>query len=310
MLRQLHRIFQTGQQQTPRPPAETSFSIVTPVFNGRAFLDETILSIVTQAGPFKIRYHVQDGGSSDGTLELLKRWSDRLCGDFPIVCAGVEFSYTSTPDAGLYDAVNKGFDRAGPSDFMSWLNSDDRYEPGAFASVAQIFQKFSDVHWVGSRPVLMAEAGTPGELVDIRPFPRRAIAAAIFEGRYSPFFLQQEGMFWRAELWNRVGGLNDQMRLAGDFDLWRRFAQDTDLVMADALLGCFRVRQGQLSSSIGDYHKEIDDNLTPEEKAQRSEVAEAFRAATTPKAVGAAGFHCRFAVNRVFAGGWHIVERP
>ncbi len=305
----LRQLFGAGAQP-PRPPAQASFSIVTPVINGQSFLDETILSIVTQAGPFSIRYHVQDGGSIDGTLDILERWSKRLSDDFPIVCSGIEFSYASGADAGLYDAVNKGFGRTGLGDFMSWINADDRYQPGAFASVAQIFQKFGDAHWVGSRPVLMSEAGAQGELVDLRNFPQKAIAAAIFEGRFSPWFLQQEGMFWRSGLWKKVDGVNGQMRLAGDFDLWRRFAQHVDFVMADALLGIFRVREGQLSASIDKYHKEIDDHLTPAAMALRSEVSQAFGAATTPEAVRAGGFACRFAINRVFAGGWHIVERP
>ena len=144
--------------QTEQPPLRPTFSIITPVFNGRTFLDEAILSVVTQAGPFSIRYHVQDGGSSDGTLEALERWSERLSRDFPIVCNDVEFSYASAKDGGPYDAVNKGFGRIGDGDFMSWINADDRYQPGAFASVAQIFQKFSDVSWIASRPVLMSES--------------------------------------------------------------------------------------------------------------------------------------------------------
>jgi hypothetical protein len=103
--------------------------------------------------------------------------------------------------------------------------------------------------------------------------------------------------------------VNGAMRLAGDFDLWRRFAQHADLVMTDALLGVFRVREGQLSASIERYHKEIDDVLSAEEKARRREMAEAFRAATTPEAVREAGFACRAAVNVIFAGGWHLVEQ-
>ncbi len=306
-------LFSRLRQSKLRPerqmPPVLSFSIVTPVFNGREFLDETILSVVSQSGPFKIRYHVQDGGSSDGTLDVLQRWSKLLSGDFPVLCKGVEFSYASEKDAGLYDAVNKAFARCGPGDVMSWINSDDRYEPGAFASAAQIFQKFDDVHWVGGRPVLVSESGAQGQLVDLRGFPRKAIAAGIFEGRFAPFFLQQEGMFWRHELWSKVGGLDGRLRLAGDFDLWRKFARHADFVMADALFGCFRVREGQLSGTIEDYHKEIDGTFSPEEKATRVKISELFRVASSAEAIRAGGFSSRFAENRVFAGGWHIVER-
>jgi glycosyltransferase involved in cell wall biosynthesis len=306
----LNRLCSHSPREERNLPEVATFAVATPVFNGRAFLDETIFSVVTQAGPFKIRYHVQDGGSTDGTLDLLRRWSDRLSGDFPVLCAGVEFSHASELDTGLYDAINKAFARCGPGDVMSWMNSDDRYEPGAFASVEQIFHKFGDVRWLGGRPVLLSESGAQGQLVDLRGFPRPAIAAGIFDGRFAPFFLQQEGMFWRSELWHKTGGLNSRLRLAGDFDLWRRFARHSDFVMADALLGCFRVREGQLSATIESYRQEIDALLTPAECAARLKVAELFRVASTPDRVRAEGFQARFAENRVFAGGWHIVKRP
>ena len=74
------------------PAPKTRFSIVTPVFNGARFLDETILSVVSQAGPFTLGYHVQDGGSTDGTVEKLAAWKERLADGFPVLCEGLEFS--------------------------------------------------------------------------------------------------------------------------------------------------------------------------------------------------------------------------
>ncbi|HEX7200750.1 MAG TPA: glycosyltransferase, partial [Dongiaceae bacterium] len=91
------------------PASKTRFSIVTPVFNGARFLDETILSVVSQAGPFTLSYHVQDGGSTDGTVEKLAAWKERLADGFPVLCGGLEFSYASAPDGGLYDAIRRGF---------------------------------------------------------------------------------------------------------------------------------------------------------------------------------------------------------
>ena len=80
------------------------FSIVTPVLNGEEFLDRSILSVVSQEGPFTIRYHVQDGGSKDRTLEILAAWQTRLARDFPLFCEGIECA----PDRGAHDAVNRG----------------------------------------------------------------------------------------------------------------------------------------------------------------------------------------------------------
>src|SRR5689334_17634158 len=96
------------------------FAIVTPCFNGARFIDETIMSVVAQAGPFSIRYHVQDGGSNDATLDKLARWRRRLDGDFPVLCRGVEFSYASAADRGMYDAIDASFAQCGEADAMAW----------------------------------------------------------------------------------------------------------------------------------------------------------------------------------------------
>jgi glycosyltransferase involved in cell wall biosynthesis len=290
--------------------APPDLAIVTPVVNGLPFIDETIAGVVGQAGDFTIRYHVKDGGSADGTVDRLQKWAKWLSDDFPIMCRGVTFSYASKPDNGLYEAVNEGFRECGPAKYMSWINADDRYEPGAFASAVEIFEKFPDVDWLGGRPVLMSESGCTGKVVDLRGFPRKAIRARIFDGRFSPFFLQQEGMFWRTSLWQKVGPLKADMRLAGDFDLWTRFAEHADFVVADAFLGTFRVRAGQLSVAIDRYHQEIDRALSVEAAAHRAEIANAYRDAVTVDAILAAGLEWRIAQNRVFADGWHIATLP
>ncbi len=252
------------------------FNIVTPVLNGEKFLDETIFSVVSQAGPFTIRYHVQDGGSTDATLKILSAWQARLAGEFPICCDGIEFSYASAPDKGLYDAVNRGFAACGEADVMAWINADDRYQPGAFTTVAEAFAGFPDIDWVTGRPTVINEVGAVLHISPLIPFPRQAIAAGIFEGRFAVPFIQQEGTFWRPRLWEKVGGLDSKFRLAGDFDLWRRFARQTDLVIIDTILGCFRFRAGQLSNDKSKYHAEVDASLSPDEMIIRSRAAKRY----------------------------------
>ena len=138
-----------------------------------------------QAGPFTVRYHIQDGGSKDGTLDLLAAWKDRLARGFPVGCEGVEFSFASAPDRGLYDAVNRGFAGCGDSDAMGWINADDRFEPGAFATVEEIFRNYPDIDWLTGRTTLIDEVGTILVLSPITPFPRKAIEAGIFDGRFA-----------------------------------------------------------------------------------------------------------------------------
>ncbi|SFK10924.1 glycosyltransferase [Methylocapsa palsarum] len=274
------------------------FTIVTPVLNGERFINETILSVVGQAGDFTIRYHVQDAGSTDSTLKLLAAWQHRLANDFPLNCAGIEFSFASAPDRGLYDGVNRGFAACGDADAMAWINADDRYEAGAFATVAQIFKGHPDIDWVMGRPTTINEGG---EMLDISPltaFPRECIAAGIFDGRFARPFIQQEGTFWRPELWKKTGGLDANFRFAGDFDLWRRFAARSDLVVVNAILGCFRFRSGQLSSDMTRYREEIDSSLSPREKETRSRASTRY---------AKAGFSYRI-LRRHYDGPW-ICER-
>jgi glycosyltransferase involved in cell wall biosynthesis len=254
------------------------FAIVTPVFNGEKFLDQTILSVVSQAGPFTIRYHVQDGGSKDRTLEILAAWKSRLARDFPVFCEGIEFSFASAPDRGLYDAVNRGFAACAyaNADAMAWIGSDDRFEPGAFATVGEIFRDFPDIEWLTGRPTVIYESGALANISSIIPFPRKAIAAGIFDGRFAHTCIEQEATFWRPRLWQKAGGVDPNFRLAGDFDLWRRFARQTDLVIVDTILGCFRMRGGQLSADMARYHAEIDASLSPAEIEIRAQAAKTY----------------------------------
>ncbi len=129
------------------------FCIVTPCLNAARFIDETIFSVLSQAGPFRVRYHVQDGGSTDGTLEKLDRWRRLVEAGLPSCCDEIEFTFASEKDDGLYDAVNRGFAACGEGDVLSWINADDRYQPAAFVAVAEVLHRFHNVRWVtGAAP--------------------------------------------------------------------------------------------------------------------------------------------------------------
>jgi glycosyltransferase involved in cell wall biosynthesis len=255
------------------------FSITTPVLNGRKFIDQTILSVVSQTGPFSIRYHIQDGGSNDGTLDLLAAWKLRLAHEFPVGCEGIEFSFASAPDQSLYEGVSNGFSACGDSDVMAWINSDDRFEGGAFATVYDVFSRYVDVKWVTGRPTVINECGEILDIMPLIPFPQEAVAAGIFDNRFAHAFIQQEGTFWRPSLWKTAGGLNRRYRLAGDFDLWRRFATHAELVICNTILGCFRFRQGQLSSDMTAYYREVDSSLSGDETKIRARVSKRYASA-------------------------------
>ena len=232
-------------------------SIVTPSFGRLDFLEETISSVINQSGPFRLQYIVQDGGSGREIIDVYERWSKRLkTGAQPVRCEGVEFSWHVERDHGVYDAVSRGFARA-DGDVLAWLNTDDIYHHGALNTVARAFAGFPDVDWLTGEQTLIDETGS---VVTISTFPASYSRHFLQRGFYqssnaaSGFpFVQQESTFWRSDLWRDSGGFPDTRALASDYQLWRRFAERTDLVKIHTILGALRMHCGQLSGNAVAY---------------------------------------------------------
>lgn len=240
--------------------------VITPSFNSGEFINETIFSVVSQRGEFRLRYHVQDGGSSDDTVEILRQWEERLNHGNPFGGADVEFSWQSLPDGGMYDALNRGFSHvlsqinAGSviNPILTWINADDILLPNALRTVCDYFSQNHWAQWVTGVSTIMAESGS---IADTSPSPRgfsqAALAAGEHDGRRFPF-VQQEGTFFRHSLWSLAGGLSQNFRLAGDWDLWRRFAAHAELIKLRCALAVHRRHSAQLSASMSRYYNEVD----------------------------------------------------
>ena len=236
------------------------FLVVTPSFNSEQYIDDTILSVVSQSGSFELLYHVQDGGSRDGTLAILQRWERLLqSGEFPIGCRKLGLTYATAPDKGMYQAINRGAAAARPQGpfIMGWINSDDRLAPGALATLEAVYRSFPAVRFTCARTSLMDEQGSIMGVNLPVCYDQAALAQGDHDGRRRNFVMQ-EGCFWRSELWDEVGGLDETFKLAGDWDLWRRFAERTPLVTLDTLLGFHRRRPGQLTAEMDRYYAEVD----------------------------------------------------
>jgi glycosyltransferase involved in cell wall biosynthesis len=222
------------------------FFIIIPTLNSAGFLERCLASIIsTQPGNFGVRVHVQDGQSTDDTVKIAKAWAPR------------NVTISSERDDGLYDALTRAATRMRPREIMTWLGSDDVLLPGTLATVASIFDQLPEVQWLTGLPFLGSEVGegyTPGPPL---PYIRADLAAGKYEGR-SKGFVQQEGSFWRSGLWHKVGGVDPRLKYAGDWDLWRRFAQQTPLYAVTFPLGRFTRRKGQKSEDMEPYYLEID----------------------------------------------------
>jgi glycosyltransferase involved in cell wall biosynthesis len=245
--------------------------LVTPSYNLNRFIEQTIYSIFGQAGDFSIHYHIQDGGSSDGTADTLAKWKRITSSlDFPKFCREISFTYSIEPDAGMYDAINRGFDLTRKPEapcVMGWINADDLLMPGALAAVSSFLEQEPSAQLVGGRSVLMSSEGFLFEIFSPDGRLRADVAEGLHDGRTNSFVMQ-EGTFWRSELWEQVGGLDSSLKLAGDFDLWRRFARHTDYHTLDSLTGVHRKREGQLTSNMTAYHAELESLTTNRQKEE------------------------------------------
>jgi glycosyltransferase involved in cell wall biosynthesis len=227
----------TSKDSLQQPNDESSslpwprIAFVTPIFNCVDYIEQTIQSVLAQNYP-NLDYFIVDGGSTDGTLDILRKYESQISG------------WISEPDHGMYDAINKGYARTS-GELMGWISGTDMLHPGALRMVAAIFREFPDVEWISGRPNIYNEAGMT---VTVSPIPRwsryRFLAGA---NRW----IQQEGTFWRRSLWDKAGGYVDaSRRLAGDFELWVRFFRHAQLHSVDGLTGGYRSHWDALGSTL------------------------------------------------------------
>jgi glycosyltransferase involved in cell wall biosynthesis len=178
-------------------------SIVTPSFNQAHYLESTILSVLEQDYP-NIEYILVDGGSSDGSVEIIRRYANRLAW------------WISEKDNGQTDAINKGFVRI-KGDILAWLNSDDTYERNAVREAVSFLQERPEVGLVYGDANFIDENGCI-----IGHFP--AAQTNYRRLRQGYVHIPQQSAFWRADLWRKVGPLDPSFFFAMDYDLWVRLA--------------------------------------------------------------------------------------
>jgi hypothetical protein len=221
-----------------------TISIVTPCLNQVGYVEATIRSVLDCDSP-PDEFVVVDGASHDGSAEIVERYSDRLT------------SWTSEPDTGQYDAIQKGFERT-HGDVMAWLNAGDLYLPWTLGVARELFATFPEVHWLTTqRPLIVDERGRVVSCEFIGGFAARSFRSGVNlpGGRwFARAGIQQESTFWRRELWDRAGGrLATELQLAGDFELWLRFFEHEALYSLDSPLGAHRVHGGQKTETLDAY---------------------------------------------------------
>ena len=211
-------------------PSKPLVSIVTPSFNQAQFLEQTILSVLEQDYPH-IEYLIVDGGSTDGSLELIQRYAPRLTW------------WVSEPDQGQTDAINKGFSHA-RGEILAWLNSDDTYQPGAISQAVEYLQSHPEVGMVYGDANLIDASGNI-----IGKFPARQTDYRRLRRGY--VHIPQQASFFQASLWKQVGPLDPSFYFAMDYDLWVRLARISEIHYCPNLWADFRLH-GSGKSVVAD----------------------------------------------------------
>jgi glycosyltransferase involved in cell wall biosynthesis len=204
-------------------------SVVTPSFNQGEFLEETILSVLSQNYP-NLEYIIIDGGSTDNSVDIIKKYESQLT------------LWISEKDEGMYHAIQKGFEHT-TGEIMTWINSDDLLFKNSLHRVADIFLRYSSVKWLGGSICQIDESSQ--------------IVCTAMQDRWNRFrfynfdyqFIQQEGTFWRRKLWDQAGAhVSRSFKFASDLELWLRFFKYAEYHTLSAPLGSFRLRRSNQKS--------------------------------------------------------------
>ncbi|HEY4181757.1 MAG TPA: glycosyltransferase family 2 protein [Kofleriaceae bacterium] len=200
-------------------------SIVTPSFNQAQFIGRTIDSVLSQRGDFELEYIVLDGGSTDGTLEILESYGNVL-------------RWSSAKDKGQVDAINKGL-KAATGDVVGWLNSDDVLLPGALAKVAKAFRANPEAEWVHGRcQIIDADDNEVRRWISV--YKDYRCRRHTFENFLTEDYVSQMTTFWKRSLHDDIGYLDDSFRFAFDHDFFLRIARRGDPVYLTDDIACFR----------------------------------------------------------------------
>lgn len=219
-------------------PELPRITIVTPSFNQAAFLERTICSVLDQGYP-NLEYIIVDGGSTDGSVEIIRKYADRLAW------------WVSESDGGQSEAINKGLRRA-TGDWVGWQNSDDVYFPGAFAQLARAARRWPrSVLITGDMQIIDEQDSLIRDLRYVQP----SYKALLAEG----MVIANQAAFWRRSLHERIGWLDETLHYAFDYEWFlRALRTSADVRHVPYFLGGLRYHDAtKTSSSQSEFAREF-----------------------------------------------------
>jgi glycosyltransferase involved in cell wall biosynthesis len=226
-----------------------SVSIVTPSYQHADFIESTLRSVLEQRGDFELDYIVMDGGSTDGTIEILKDFQRQVeAGQWSSSCQKLTFRWFSERDYGQAHAVNKGF-RLATGDVLAWLNSDDTYSSAVtVAKCVDFFRKHADSHFVYGKGYRVDRTGKIlGEEDYVTKYPVNDLPEIDM--------ILQPAAFWRREVYEAIGPLNESMTFAFDWEYWLRCRKQFRLDFFNEFLACNRFHEQTKTNTGGIVRK-------------------------------------------------------
>jgi glycosyltransferase involved in cell wall biosynthesis len=197
-------------------------TVVTPSYNQAGYLEQTIRSVLEQDHA-RLEYFVSDGGSTDGSVEIIRKYAGRLSG------------WVSEKDQGQADAINKGLKRAGGG-IVAWLNSDDYYLPGAVSRAVRAFQEHPEAGLVYGNVLSVDGEGKTFNLQAFRPYTLADLMS--FQ------IISQPAVFMRRAVLEQTGLLDASYHLLLDHQLWLRMASLAPIVYIPETLAAARYHAG------------------------------------------------------------------
>lgn len=236
--------------------AKNKITIITPCFNARKDINQTIQSVVHQSAIAKniveLEYIIVDGKSNDGTIDIIENAMIK----YHDLNKKIKIKVISEPDNGMYDALVKGL-KMSTGNICAYINADDFYYNTAFEVVINGMQINNNIRWLTGFNV---QYNIFSQITNVN-LPYRYRNQFIKKKAYGKIlpFIQQESTFWDYEL-NALLDMEllANLKLAGDYYLWNKFSNEARLYIVQSLLAGFRIRDGQLSEELEKYFMEMD----------------------------------------------------
>lgn len=209
-------------------------SIISPSYNQAEYIENTIISVISQKYP-NLEYLVIDGGSTDGTIDILQKYESHI-------------TWISEPDTGQSNAINKGI-KMSSGDIIAVINTDDTYEPGAFRKINKYFNDNPNTHWVTGKCRIINAYGTEIRKL-ITAYKNFWLAMKSYKVLLVLDYISQPATFWSKDLIANIGPFNEGNHYSMDYEYSLRTGSEYKLHYINDYLANFRVHSSSKSSNI------------------------------------------------------------